>query len=97
MRGRPQLRVSYEADSAALPVRGAEAVARCRDHGRRRRRIRVRPPHAVLVATAFVAVIGAIGLNLVTGWAGQISLGHAFFLGIGAYVGAALSGAPGPR
>lgn len=45
----------------------------------------------ILFATAFVASIGAIGLNLVTGYAGQVSLGHAFFLGIGAYVGAALS------
>lgn len=45
----------------------------------------------ILFATAFVASIGAIGLNLVTGYAGQVSLGHAFFIGIGAYVGAALS------
>lgn len=49
----------------------------------------------ILLAIAFVASIGAIGLNLVTGYAGQVSLGHAFFLGIGAYTGAALSGAPG--
>jgi branched-chain amino acid transport system permease protein len=45
----------------------------------------------ILFATAFVASIGAIGLNLVTGYAGQVSLGHAFFLGVGAYAGAALS------
>jgi branched-chain amino acid transport system permease protein len=48
-----------------------------------------------LMATAFLAAIGAIGLNIVTGWAGQVSLGHAFFLGIGAYTGAALAGDPG--
>lgn len=47
----------------------------------------------ILFATAFAASIGAIGLNLVTGYAGQVSLGHAFFIGIGAYVGAALSNA----
>jgi branched-chain amino acid transport system permease protein len=29
--------------------------------------------------------IGAIGLNLLTGFTGQVSLGHAFFLGLGAY------------
>ena len=29
--------------------------------------------------------IGAIGLNLLTGFTGQVSLGHAFFLGVGAY------------
>lgn len=45
----------------------------------------------ILLSTAFVASIGAIGLNLVTGYAGQVSLGHAFFLGVGAYAGASLS------
>jgi branched-chain amino acid transport system permease protein len=29
--------------------------------------------------------IGAIGLNILTGYTGQVSLGHAFFLGVGAY------------
>jgi branched-chain amino acid transport system permease protein len=47
-----------------------------------------------LMATAFLSAIGAIGLNLVTGWAGQVSLGHAFFIGIGAYTGAVVAGDP---
>ncbi|QFR97478.1 branched-chain amino acid ABC transporter permease [Streptomyces tsukubensis] len=34
---------------------------------------------------AMAAAIGAIGLNLLTGAAGQLSLGHAFFLAVGAY------------
>ena len=34
-----------------------------------------------------VAAIGALGLAVLTGRTGQISLGHAFFLGVGAYVG----------
>jgi branched-chain amino acid transport system permease protein len=34
---------------------------------------------------AAIAVIGALGLNLLTGYAGQISLAHASFLAIGAY------------
>lgn len=34
---------------------------------------------------AMAAAIGAIGLNLLTGSAGQLSLGHAFFLAVGAY------------
>jgi branched-chain amino acid transport system permease protein len=46
----------------------------------------------ILVATVFIAAVGAIGLNLVTGYAGQVSLGHAFFIGIGAYTAAALGG-----
>jgi branched-chain amino acid transport system permease protein len=37
-----------------------------------------------------VAAIGAIGLNLLTGYAGQVSLGQAFFLGAGAYVAVGL-------
>jgi len=50
-----------------------------------------------LLATGFVVAIGAIGLNIVTGYAGQVSLGHAFFLAIGAYTAAALSGDPKGR
>src|SRR3712207_2266608 len=37
---------------------------------------------------AGIAAIGAIGLNLLTGYTGQVSLGHAFFIGCGAYVAA---------
>jgi branched-chain amino acid transport system permease protein len=41
---------------------------------------------------AGIAAIGAIGLNLLTGYTGQVSLGHAFFIGAGAYVAAAVGG-----
>lgn len=44
----------------------------------------------ILFATAFVAAIGAIGLNIITGFAGQVSLGQAFFIGVGAYTATAL-------
>jgi branched-chain amino acid transport system permease protein len=37
-----------------------------------------------------IAAIGATGLNALVGYAGQISLGHAFFLAAGAYTGAVL-------
>ncbi len=40
---------------------------------------------------AGIAAIGAIGLNVLSGYTGQISLGHAFFIGVGAYA-AALAG-----
>jgi branched-chain amino acid transport system permease protein len=50
-----------------------------------------------LLALGCVAGIGAIGLGLVTGYAGQVSLGHAFFIGIGAYTAAAISGDPDGR
>ncbi|HZK36522.1 MAG TPA: branched-chain amino acid ABC transporter permease [Aeromicrobium sp.] len=49
----------------------------------------------LLIGTlGMIAAVGAIGLNLVTGYAGQISLGHAFFIGVGAYTGAVLGGNP---
>ena len=34
---------------------------------------------------ALVAIVGAVGLMILTGFAGQISLGHAAFLALGAY------------
>ena len=41
---------------------------------------------------AGVAAIGAIGLNLLTGYTGQVSLGHAFFIGAGAYAASQIGG-----
>lgn len=49
------------------------------------------------LALAFGFAIGALGLNIVTGLAGQVSLGHAFFLGVGAYTAAAIAGDPEGR
>ena len=92
MRGRPALFTRYEADSAIFPnntqrgwfVVGVLAVAVLP--------IWLPRDWMILIATAFIASIGVIGLNLITGYAGQISLGHAFFLGIGTYAGAAFGG-----
>ena len=39
-----------------------------------------------------IAAIGALGLNLLTGFTGQVSLGHAFFIGLGAYTAGYLGG-----
>jgi branched-chain amino acid transport system permease protein len=52
-----------------------------------------------LVSLATVAALNvmlAIGLNLISGFCGQISLGHAAFYGIGAYVAALAAVAGGP-
>jgi branched-chain amino acid transport system permease protein len=38
-----------------------------------------------------VAIVAAVGLNILTGAAGQISLGHAAFVGVGAYTAALLT------
>ncbi len=45
-----------------------------------------------LLVYALFASIGALGLNIITGMGGQISLGHAFFLGLGAYTAAIMGG-----
>lgn len=41
---------------------------------------------------ALIAAIAAVGLQLLTGLAGQVSLGHAAFLGVGAYTASWLGG-----
>ncbi len=43
-----------------------------------------------------IVLIAALGLNLLTGLAGQVSLGHAFFMGVGAYTAAILGSSQGP-
>ena len=92
LRGRPDLYTSYAQDLALLNTPG--------------KRLGIAALVALALALPFLltdrwllsfglgyaAAIGAIGLNLVTGYAGQVSLGHAFFLGVGAYTGAVLGG-----
>ncbi len=41
--------------------------------------------YMLVIDNILVAIIAVIGLNLVTGFAGLISIGHAAFMGIGAY------------
>jgi branched-chain amino acid transport system permease protein len=97
VRGRPQLRTTYAQEVAlfdsgtkrntviALVVLGLSTPFLLED------------PDLQKVALACGAAIGAIGLNLITGYAGQVSLGHAFFLAVGAYTAAAISGDPDGR
>lgn len=40
---------------------------------------------------AGITIIGAVGLNILTGFAGLISLGHAAFIGVGGYTAAILA------
>ncbi|MGD9701308.1 MAG: branched-chain amino acid ABC transporter permease [Acidimicrobiia bacterium] len=46
-----------------------------------------------LLTQAVIFAIAALGLNLLSGVAGQVSLGHAFFMGTGAYAAVFLGGA----
>jgi branched-chain amino acid transport system permease protein len=97
MRGRPLLHTSYASEMALFntPAKRAWFGALLA--------VAVALPFLLtddilqLLALCCVAAIGAIGLGLVTGYAGQVSLGHAFFLAIGAYAAAAISGDPDGR
>lgn len=92
--GRPELHTSYASDMALLETptkRNGTALLLL---------FALAVPYlfvddtVLLLAAALAYAIGAIGLNLVTGYAGQVSLGHAVFVGLGAYTAAALSGEP---
>ena len=43
-----------------------------------------------LVNLVSIAVVGALGLNLLVGYTGQISVGHGAFMSVGAYTAANL-------
>ena len=47
------------------------------------------------MAKVLVYAVAALGLNLLSGVAGQVSLGHAFFMGVGACAAVYLGGASG--
>ena len=48
-----------------------------------------------ILSRVAIYAIGALGLHILSGLAGQVSLGHAFFVGIGAYTAAILGGEVG--
>jgi len=49
----------------------------------------------VIINRALVFAVAALGLNLLTGVAGQVSLGHAFFMAVGAYTAVVVGGEAG--
>ena len=51
------------------------------------------PPWLFISAIILVFAVGALGLNVLTGYTGQVSLGHAFFIAVGVYTGAVMGGA----
>ena len=50
-----------------------------------------------LIILALVFAVGAVGLNIITGYAGYVSLGQGAFLGLGAYAAGILSNDVGGR
>ena len=105
MRGRPHLHTSYSADQALMPSATRKmalatflvlaALAPIASS------IPFYPDFLgnndwmKLLSQVAIFGIGALGINLLTGVAGQVSLGHAFFMGLGAYVGVVFGAPPG--
>ncbi len=54
--------------------------------------VRMTEFQSTVAVYAGITAIGALGLNLLVGYTGQISLGHAFFFGAGAYTAAYMGG-----
>ena len=45
------------------------------------------PDHIIyILCLAFISIMGALALNILTGYAGQISLGHSAFMAVGAFL-----------
>ena len=97
MRGRPLLHTSYGSDMALFNTWSKKVAVGLLIVVALALPFVLEDQWLSLLATCCVAGIGALGLGLVTGYAGQVSLGHAFFFGIGAYTSAFLSGDPNGR
>ncbi|MEV0146030.1 MULTISPECIES: branched-chain amino acid ABC transporter permease [unclassified Nonomuraea] len=97
VRGRPLLRTSYAQDMALLDTPAKRLWAGLLVVLAFALPVVLADRSLEVLAGAYALAIGAIGLNIVTGYAGQVSLGHAFFVAIGAYTAAAVSAPPGGR
>ncbi len=103
MRGRPYLFTRYESEMGLLPTTTKRVSMVLLGI------IAVLLPLGVIPLFGFLAdpgwltvidkalafAIAALGLNLLTGVAGQVSLGHSFFMAVGAYTAAVLGGEAG--
>ncbi len=101
--GRPLLRTSYAQDAAILPTwfqRGALVASLIYMFGMVMRW----PGFAWLpdflfgqswldpLTKTLIFALAALGINILVGVTGQVSLGHAFFMGVGAYTAVTLGG-----
>lgn len=59
--------------------------------------VHLNPYFSIVVINIGINIILAVSLNLVNGYTGQFSLGHAGFMAIGAYASAAVTSFGGPR
>lgn len=97
VRGRPELATSYAQDMGLLNTRGKQVGVLAILLVAVYLPLTLTDDLLAILGTGLVFAIGAIGLNLLTGYAGQVSLGHAFFVGVGALTAAYLSGDPDGR
>lgn len=95
--GRPELYTSYGQDTALLNTRSKKVAVAVLLVVAAYLPLTLTDDVLSILGTGMVLAVGAIGLNLLTGYAGQVSLGHAFFVGVGAYTAAYLSGDPDGR
>jgi branched-chain amino acid transport system permease protein len=100
VRGRPLLVTSYQDDAAIFPTTTKKVVVAVVLLAAITLPLQLVPglkwlgtnPWLVILGQALIFAIGALGLNILTGLAGQVSLGHAFFMGVGGYTAVVLGG-----
>ena len=88
------LKTSYQADMALYPL----PIARWSIGGARWCSSFLVVPLAAAPSTTCrsstwsrIAIIGALGLNILVGYTGQVSIGHGAFMSVGAYTAANLA------
>ncbi len=96
-RGRPRLYGSYAADGALLNTAAKRWWSLALLLAAVAAPFLVESQTTYLLTSAAIFAIAGIGLNLITGYAGQISLGHPFFMALGAYTAAVIAGQPGKK
>jgi branched-chain amino acid transport system permease protein len=100
MRGRPLLFTTYQADAAILPTTTKKVLMFLLMALAITLPLQLVPglrwlgenAWLVILGQALIFAVGALGLNILTGLAGQVSLGHAFFMGVGGYTAVILGG-----
>jgi len=95
--GRPMLYTSYSSEMALLNTRTKRVMVLLLIVVAAVLPFALMDGDLQVLYTASITAIGAIGLGLVTGYAGQVSLGHAFFIAVGAYTAAVIGGDPESR
>jgi len=100
MKRRPLLRTTYAADTALFPSTTQKVAMACLGVGAVLAVLGKLPfvrylgtsEWGLVLCEVLIFAIGALGLNILIGLGGQVSLGHAFFAGIGAYTAVVLGG-----